>query len=239
MPLCMLLAKLTKRSVPSAVVPVNATLSASDPQEAAQAARAAVAAGYRALKLKLAGSPKEDAARVEAVRAAAPSAELRLDANGAWSLEEAGPRLAELLPHKPAYVEQPVPMDDLAALRAVRERRVVPIAADEAARSPERARQVMDVGACDVLIVKPMALGGPDHAVEVLHEAWRRRVPVVVTTLLDGPVAREGALHVAATLAEPRPACGLALPDGHDQRIERGLLRVREAPGLGLATRRR
>ena len=80
---------------PAAAVPVNATLSALDRAGAAGEAAAAVAAGFRCLKLKV--GVGDDAGRVAAVRAAVgPEIDLRLDANGAWDVEQAV-RAIELL----------------------------------------------------------------------------------------------------------------------------------------------
>lgn len=241
-PLCTLLAREhLGKAVRPGEVPVNALLAAEEPGEAAGLARRARAAGYRAVKLKLAGSAAQDAALALATReAAGPEMELRLDANGAWTADEAPARLRALAPARPAYVEQPVPGHDLEALKALRAQRIVPIAADESAASVEAALKVLGVGAADVLVVKPMALGGPDKAAEVLAEAQRRGVPGIVTGLLDGVVARQGALHVAALLPEPRPACGLGslalLGRGEDDVVQ-GRLVVPDAPGLGLQGR--
>jgi|GEM_PF-77049 len=84
-------------------------------------AAAAVAAGFGWAKLKVAARPREDLARVRAVRAAAPGLRLRLDANGGWADAEAAeaaarPLLAEAGPG--VQIEQPVPRRDVAGLAA-------------------------------------------------------------------------------------------------------------------------
>lgn len=226
------------RSAEGGPVPVNALVPALPPEAAAGRARELALEGYRAFKLKLAGTLEEDAARAAAVRdAVGPAAELRLDANAAWTLQEAPARLRALRACAPAYVEQPVPADDLEALRSLRKEAIVRVAADEAAASLQQALRVLDAEAADVLVVKPLALGGPDRAAEVLRDAKRRGVACVVTTLLDGPVAWAGALQVALLLPEPRPACGLTVGhlDGPGMRVERGLAKPLQGPGLGLA----
>ena len=82
---------------PAASVPVNATLSALDRRGVAEQAAAAVQAGYTCVKLKV--GVGDDAGRVAAARAAAgPRAALRLDANGAWDVEEAVAAIEALSP---------------------------------------------------------------------------------------------------------------------------------------------
>ena len=90
---------------PATAVTVNATLSATDPRRAAEQASSAVAAGFQCIKLKV--GTGDDAGRVAAVRAVAPEAALRLDANGAWSAEEAVSAIEELAPAGLELVEEP------------------------------------------------------------------------------------------------------------------------------------
>jgi L-alanine-DL-glutamate epimerase-like enolase superfamily enzyme len=82
------------------------------------------------------------------------------------------------------------------------------VALDEslAGSAPER---LLDADAADVLVLKPMALGGVDRAREVALAARERGVDAVVTTTIDAVVARTGAVHLAASLPDVRP-CGLA-----------------------------
>ena len=57
-----------------------------------------------------------------------------------------------------------------------------------------------------------MVLGGPDRARAAALRAREAGLDAVVTTTIDGALARTGAVHVAASLADP-PACGLATAD--------------------------
>ena len=56
--------------------------------------------------------------------------------------------------------QQPVPADDLDGLRRVREAVAVPIAADEVVKGERSAERVIEAGAADVLVVKPMVVDG-------------------------------------------------------------------------------
>ncbi|MHB8532031.1 MAG: enolase C-terminal domain-like protein, partial [Solirubrobacteraceae bacterium] len=91
---------------PVASVPVNAMLDATDRAGASEQAAQAVRAGFQCLKLKV--GTGDDAGRVAAVRAAAgPQAQLRLDANGAWEVEEAVRAIESLAPAGLELVEEP------------------------------------------------------------------------------------------------------------------------------------
>ena len=201
-------------------VPVNATVGDGDPDETAAEARRAVDEGFDCLKLKVgARSVAADVERVRAVREAVGDAvALRADANGAWDRATARRALDALAPFDLAYVEQPLPADDLDGLAALREDDWsegtdgaggdVSIAVDESIAS-HGAGAVLDAGAADAVVLKPMALGGPDRALAAALRARSAGVDPVVTTTIDAVVARTAAVHVAAAIPDVAP-CGLA-----------------------------
>ncbi|WP_327052148.1 mandelate racemase/muconate lactonizing enzyme family protein [Halomicrococcus gelatinilyticus] len=222
-------------------IPVNATVGDAPSDETVAAAEDAVAAGFDAVKVKVGARPvDEDVARLRDVRAAVgPEVELRADANGAWSREQAEEAFAALADVGVVYVEQPLPADDLDGLADLRGG-PVGVAADEslAARSVDA---VLDAGAADVLVLKPMALGGPDRTVAAARQARERGVEAVVTTTVDAVVARTAAIHAAAAIPD-RPACGLATAElldrdlGPDRaRVVDGRIGVPQTPGVGVA----
>lgn len=200
-----------------AVVAVNATVGAEDPSAAAEQALAAVAAGYRTLKVKLDGAPERDAARMAAVRAAVgPGVALRADANGAWDEALAERMLGALAPLGLEYVEQPLPTGQsteavsACAQAMFRLRRLgVPLAADEILLAPGGPEAVLESGAAEVLILKPHLLGGLSAAARLATAGRAAGLDVVVTSAMDAAVGRMGATHLAAALALRR-ACGLA-----------------------------
>ena len=115
-------------------VAVNALVDAAACADAAAAAARAVACGFSEIKLKagVARSMAEEVARVAAVRdAAGPSVRLRLDANGAWTEEQAIATIRAIEQYDIDLVEQPVAPGDIAALHRVRAAVSIPIAADE------------------------------------------------------------------------------------------------------------
>ena len=183
-------------------VAVNALLGAAPPADLARTAAERAAAGYGTLKLKLTGRDEPDVEAVAAVRAAVGAAvRLRLDANGAWSEPQAAAMLARLAPLDIEYVEQPLPAAEVEALARLAATSPIALAADESARTAGEVRRLLALRAAAVVVLKPMALGGPLATLALARLAAARGVPAVVTTTLDAAFARTAALHVAAVLA--------------------------------------
>jgi o-succinylbenzoate synthase len=216
---------------PAATIEVNATIAAREPGDAAQAAAAAVRAGYRTLKIKVGGG--DDVQRVAAVRAAAgPDVALRLDANGAWSVAEAARAIERLVPFGIEYVEEPA--HGVEELRAVRERSGVPIAMDETGVEPG----AISAGAVDAVCLKLSRSGGIGALLEQAADARGAGAHVYLASTFDGRLGIAGALHAAAVLA-PLPACGLGTLELFDVdpaplRASGGRLVVPVGPGLGV-----
>ncbi len=215
-------------------VPVNATIAAEEPAEAATQAAAAAGAGFRCVKVKV--GVGQDVARVAAVRAAVgPRIALRVDANGAWDVEEALAALRALAPHGVELAEEPV--HGLASLRAVRERSPVPIAMDETAAAPG----ALASGATDFVCLKVARCGGIDGTLAAARSAQAAGAAVYVASTFDGPLGIAAGLHVAAALA-PLPACGLATLGaftGVGARLapRDGAIALPSGPGLGVGPR--
>ncbi|WP_010612465.1 mandelate racemase/muconate lactonizing enzyme family protein, partial [Halococcus hamelinensis] len=146
-------------------VPVNATIGDGSVEETVAEARQAVEAGFTTLKVKV-GTRAVDAdlERLRAVRAAVGAdIALRADANAAWDASEARRALPELADLDLAYLEQPLSSTDLAGHSDLRGD--VPIALDESLAEHSVAA-VVEAGAADRVVLKPMVLGGPDRARE-------------------------------------------------------------------------
>jgi L-Ala-D/L-Glu epimerase len=225
-------------------VPLNATITDIDPQGAASAAYYAVTAGYSAVKLKIGVStePSLEVERVAAVREAiSPETQLRLDVNGAWSIERAIEISRTVEPYDIAYLEQPLPAADVGTMARLRQEIGIPLAADESATNQQAVQELIEMEAADVIIVKPAIAGGIKVARELVHLAESADMQVVVTTSLESGVGITAALHLAATLPEPIPACGLAtgaLLESdllvESPAIEGGQMSVPTSTGLGV-----
>lgn len=216
---------------PLDAVPVNATVGAAHPVDAAAAAEAAAAAGYGCVKLKV--GIGDDARRVAAVRAAmGPGTDLRLDANGAWDVETAIAAIERLAPAGLEIVEEPVHGID--ALRAVRRAVPVRIAMDETLAVPG----ALASGATDAVCLKLSRSGGISGLLAQAALVRATGAEPYIASTLDGPVGIAAALHCAAALRVDA-ACGLATlplfaetPDVLP--VLAGRMAVPQGPGLGI-----
>jgi L-alanine-DL-glutamate epimerase-like enolase superfamily enzyme len=221
---------------PARAIAVNATLSAVEPGAAAEQAARACAQGFRCLKLKV--GTREDANRVAAVRAAAgPDVALRLDANGAWSVDQAVKAIRALGDSGLELVEEPV--HGLAAMRDVRRRVAVPVSIDETA---EQAG-ALAAGAADAVCLKISRFGGISGVLAAAALVRSSGAEVYLASTLDGPLGIAAALHAAAALSTHAPLrhCGLAtlslFADLENPLPAReGVIEVPSAAGLGVCT---
>jgi O-succinylbenzoate synthase len=193
-------------------IPVNATL----PAVPAQDVPAVLAnfPGCTSVKVKVADGGRADPEtvagdleRLAAVRAfLGPAGRVRIDLNGAWSLDDA----LRLLPRYDRagggleYAEQPcADVDDLARLRR---RLDIPIAADESIRRSDDPLRVARRHAADVAVLKVAPLGGVRPALRLAEQLG---LPVVVSSALESSVGIGAGLALAAALPELPYAGGL------------------------------
>jgi o-succinylbenzoate synthase len=198
----------------------NATVGDADTETTTERAREAVARGFDCLKLKVgARSVETDLDRLVAVRRAVDDeVTLRADANAAWDRSTARRFLDGLAERGVdlAYLEQPVAAEDVGGLAALREReqrrslgRRTGIAADESVVAAGH-EAVIEAGAADAVVLKPMALGGPLATVDAASDAGLAGTRPVVTTTVDAVVARTAAVHVAAAVEQTGRVRGTA-----------------------------
>lgn len=200
------------RAAPPAVrdlVRVNATM----PAVAASEVPSILARydGCRTVKVKVAEAGQslaDDVARVRAVREAmGPEGRVRVDANGAWNVDEAERAVHALAEFDLEYVEQPcADVEELAQLRERIGYLDIPIAADESVRKAADPLRVARSGAADLLVVKAQPLGGVHAARRIVAEAG---LPAVVSSALDTSIGLAMGVALAAALPELDYDCGL------------------------------
>jgi O-succinylbenzoate synthase len=186
-------------------IPVNTTVPAVGPE---QAHAMVLGSGCSTAKVKVAEpgqSLADDEARVEAVRAAlGPGGRLRIDANAAWTVDEAEAALRVLGRYDLEYAEQPVlTLEEMAALR----RRVdVRLAADESIRNAQDPLRVAWLHAADVVVLKVQPMGGVRACLRIAAACG---LPVVVSSAIETSVGIAAGLALAAALPDLPYACGL------------------------------
>jgi o-succinylbenzoate synthase len=216
---------------PATAVRVNATIAAEDRTRAAEQAAAAARDGYTCVKVKV--GIGDDAGRVAAVRAAVGhEMELRLDANGAWGVDEAVAAIEALAPAGLELVEEPV--HGVQAMREVRDRVAVRVAMDETAGQPGS----LTAKVADAVCLKVSRCGGISRLLAQAALVRQSGADVYLASTFDGPLGIAAAVHCAAAL-KTTAACGLGtlglfadeltvLP------VEDGAIAVPDQPGLGV-----
>jgi L-Ala-D/L-Glu epimerase len=212
-------------------VEVNYTIAASDRAGAAAQAAGARAAGFRCVKAKVAVG--DDAGRLAAIRAVlGRDVAIRLDANGAWSVDEAITALKALEPVGIELCEEPV--------RGLEQSRLVadtlpgiPVSLDETAS----AVGALDRRVCRAVCLKIAASGGISGLLDASRRARHAGYEVYLASTLDGPLGIAAALHAAAAVRPDRP-CGLATLGRFAGREDplparEGRMRVLAGAGLG------
>jgi L-alanine-DL-glutamate epimerase-like enolase superfamily enzyme len=165
------------------------TISLDTPDAMAEAAGKASA--RKLLKVKLGGG--DDAARIRAVRAAAPHPELIVDANEGWRADDLAANLTACAAVGVTLIEQPLPANDDAALAQVG--RPIPVCADESVH--DRASLSRLVGKYDAVNIKLDKTGGLTEAIAMAQEAERLGFPIMVGCMVATSLSMAPAMLVA------------------------------------------
>ena len=181
---------------------------AKTPDEFAEKAKAAAARGVTALKwdpfgksfLQISTEALDNAiACVGAVRAAVGNrVDLLIEGHGRFDIPTAVRIARELEPFHPMFFEEPVPPDNLDALRAVKDKSPVPIAAGERLYTRWDYRGMFDKMAADYIQPDISHAGGIMELKKIAAEAESRYIPFAPHNP-SGPVANAATLQLAAT----------------------------------------
>jgi len=207
----------------------------------AEAARNAVAGGYRTLKMIVAVDPggwREDARRIHAVcDAVGDDVALVIDANEGFTAETAEALAQDIRGRPIAWFEEPIAGNDAAGLARLRERTGIPVGAGQMEADPRIFETLLDRGAVDLLQPNVLYCGGFTGAASIAALAESRNIriangagwPLVNMHLLAGVPNGWLAEHHAAQ-AGIEDALFIDPPYPVD-----GRLPIPEKPGLGLS----
>ncbi len=229
-PICRLLNPAPKPTLPA----YASLLRYTDPELVAQTAAAAIARGYRHIKLHEIG-----VAQIRAARAAiGPDIELMLDTNCPWTVAEAVAIARELREVNLKWFEEPVwPPDDYDGLASVRRQGGIAVAAGENAAGELEFARLFAAGAVDYAQPSVIKMGGITEMLKVIALARSRAIAIAPHSAYFGP-GLLATLHVCAadpaSITIERYYCDLdASPFGQAIEPVNGILPVPAAPGLG------
>ncbi|HVE48925.1 MAG TPA: mandelate racemase/muconate lactonizing enzyme family protein [Casimicrobiaceae bacterium] len=196
--------------------------------------------GYRAFKLKVGFNAKSDRSNLAALREALGNeATIMIDANQAWSFDEAVERMRMLAPFRPHWIEEPMLADEpLAVWKVLAQRLDVAIAAGENIRGAAAFREAIDGGHLRFVQPDVGKWGGISGCREVARHAASRGVAFCPHWLAGG-VGLAASLHLTAAAgtrtsyaevdANPNPLRErvFAMP------VVDGIVTLSDAPGIG------
>ena len=158
------------------------------PAALVEKARAAIAEGYRKVKIKI--MPGSD---VEFVRAAreelGPTAPLMADANNAYTLDDVE-RLAALDALDLMMIEQPLAWDDLVRHAELQRQLKTPVCLDETITSLDRAIDMHTLGAGRIINIKPGRVGGFSSSLAIHDFCQQHEIPVWCGGMFESGVGR-------------------------------------------------
>ncbi len=202
--------------------------------ELAESARRHVAAGYRAVKLRIGheARPEAEAARVRAVRdAVGADVTVLVDATESWDLARAAAAGRALQDVGIGWLEDPVSHEDVAGLASLARELMVPVATGEHLYRLDDARRLLEQRGCGVFIIDLGRIGGitPWRRAAALAQAYR--VPVC------GHVIPE--IHVHLLSAIPHGSLVENVPRSEAilrgmPALEDGCLVAPSGPGIGI-----
>lgn len=203
------------------------------PQQLVDETVNARAQGFRGAKIKV-GKPTiaEDMARLSAVRASVGDAfEIMVDANQAFTVAEARRRAHAYADLLLAWLEEPLPAEDLDGHVELARVATMPIAVGESLYHAAHFREYLERGACSIVQVDCARIGGITPWLKVAHLAETFNVAVCPHFLME--------LHVSLTAAVPNGAWVEYIPQLDSITTSRMTMRdgyavPPEAPGLGI-----
>jgi O-succinylbenzoate synthase len=199
--------------------------------------------GYQRIKLKI--KPGKDLEYVAAVRKEFPNIRLSVDANSAYTLEDAA-HLKKLDEYGLLMMEQPLSWDDIYAHSKLQAKIDTAICLDECIHNTRQALTAIELKACRIINIKLGRVSGHTEARELQAVCRERNIPVWCGGMLEAGIGRA---HNIAMSTLP----GFTLPGDvsasrrywHEDIIEpavevapKGTIQVPKTPGLGYAVKR-
>jgi L-alanine-DL-glutamate epimerase-like enolase superfamily enzyme len=192
------------------------------------------AAEYPVLKIKLGTDRDREIVRI--VRDAAPAKRLRVDANAAWSPEQAVEMLDFLVEMNVEMLEQPVARENIDGLRYVKERSSIPVFADESCLMATDIPRL--AGAVDGINIKLAKCGSLREAMRMIHVARAHGMGVMAGCMIESSLGISAIAQLAPLLdtADFDGAALLSDDPYSGATISHGRISLTPMPGLG-ATR--
>ncbi len=151
--------------------------------------------GYGRIKLKI--KPGHDIELARTVREAFPDLTFMLDANSAYTLDDIA-TLRALDEFDLLMLEQPLGYNDIFNHSKLRPQIETPLCLDESITSADLARLALEIGACDIINIKPTRVSGWTEARMIHDLGWEAGIDLWVGGMLETGVGRAAQLALAS-----------------------------------------
>ena len=159
--------------------------------------------GVSSFKIKVGENLELDLARIQQVRSLRPDSAIKVDVNGAWSVDEAESFLQSA--GEIEYIEQPC--STIEELRELKKRTDIKIVGDEILRKAVDPFALDLNGVVDILMLKVQPLGGIKRTHALINH---HKLPVVVSSALESAIGIDYGLVLAGSIEKLEYGCGLA-----------------------------
>lgn len=156
----------------------------------------ALAEGYKRIKVKI--SRGKELSIISTIRDTYPEIPLSVDANSDYTLSDLD-TLKKLDRYNLLYLEQPLSHDDLIDHSILRKNISTPICLDESITSPENAIKAFEIGATDIINIKPGRVGGLYNSLSIAKIAREHDGHAWVGGMLETGIGRAFNISLAAT----------------------------------------
>ncbi|MCX8026079.1 MAG: dipeptide epimerase, partial [Thermanaerothrix sp.] len=218
-------------AVPPAL-PTSVTIAIDTPEAMAEMARRMQT--YPVLKLKLGSA--EDLERLIRVREARPDAEIRVDANAGWTLDEAKTYLPRLEALGVAMIEQPLPKLAVAEMGQLQAMTHIPIVADESLQTYADVEVLAAVGVRGIN-VKLMKTGGVLNALRIVRRARELGLNILLGCMIETSLGTTAMAHLAALADWLDLDAPLLIANDPFEGLKydaEGRIQIPERPGVGV-----
>ena len=165
--------------------------------------------GYRCIKIKIGAVEFEEELKLlNTLRQQYPHIEIRLDANGAFSLDGVKEKLRRLSKHKIHSIEQPIKQGNWSAMADLCKESPIPIALDEeliGINTYTKKEDLITSIKPQYIILKPSLLGGIKHCEEWIKLAEQYKVGWWVTSALESNIGLNAIAQWTFTLNSKLP----------------------------------
>jgi len=198
-----------------------------------------LAEGYRRIKIKI--KPGWDLSVVREVRRGFPHIRLMVDANSAYTLDDAG-FFAALDEYRLLMIEQPLGYDDIVDHARLQSQIQTSLCLDESIHTPDHARQALDLESCRIINIKPGRVGGLHRAKQIRDLCQERGAPVLCGGMLETGIGRAHNVALASLPNFQLPGDISASKRYYEQDLiwppfeitPEGMMAVPQGPGIGV-----